>query len=175
MDLEKLLDSIAFAAEKHKNQRRKNSEATPYINHPIGVAQILIKEKIDDIDILRAAILHDTVEDTDTTFEELSEIFGPTVTDYVREVTDDKTKPKHVRKQLQVDTGAHKSYGAKLIKMADKIYNLRDLEKETPVGWDQERRDQYFIWAKKVTDNLKVHDGLQRQLQELYARNISAK
>lgn len=93
----------------------------------------------------------------------------------MREVTDDKSKPKHVRKQLQVDTGAHKSYGAKLIKMADKIYNLRDLEKETPVGWDQERRDQYFIWAKKVTDNLKVHDGLQRQLQELYARNLTAK
>ncbi|KAJ3319389.1 Guanosine-3',5'-bis(diphosphate) 3'-pyrophosphohydrolase MESH1 [Boothiomyces sp. JEL0866] len=172
MELEQLLDCIVFAAEKHRNQRRKDSQSTPYINHPLGVAHILIKEKISDIDILRAAILHDTVEDTETTFEELLEKFGPTVTDYVREVTDDKTKPKQVRKQLQIETGPHKSYGAKLVKMADKINNLRDLEHEIPDGWDKERADQYFIWAKKVTDNLKVHDGLQRQLEELYARNI---
>ncbi|KAJ3271805.1 hypothetical protein HDV01_006317 [Terramyces sp. JEL0728] len=164
MELEKLLDCIVFAAEKHKNQRRKDSGATP--------AHILIKENISDIDILCGAILHDTVEDTETTFDELSNTFGPTVTAYVREVTDDKSKPKQVRKQLQIETAAHKSHGAKLIKMADKLYNLKDLERATPQGWDQERVDQYFIWAKKVTDNLQVHEGLQGQLREIYSRNI---
>ncbi|KAG9352297.1 hypothetical protein JZ751_020710 [Albula glossodonta] len=130
-----LLETAHFAAEKHKNQRRKDPEGTPYINHPIGVARILSHEGgVTDIEVLQAALLHDTVEDTDTSFAELEAAFGPKVARIVREVTDDKTLAKQERKRQQVEHAPHCSHQAKLVKLADKLYNLRDLNRCTPTG-----------------------------------------
>lgn len=146
-----LLRTLVFAAEKHRDQRRKDSSGTPYINHPIGVANILANEAgIDDIVVLQAALLHDTVEDTNTTFEELRSIFGDTVANIVAEVTDDKSLSKERRKELQVEHVRQISREAKLVKMADKIHNLRDLTINPPLGWSLDRIHGYFIWSRAV-------------------------
>ncbi|CAO1420582.1 unnamed protein product [Diamesa serratosioi] len=153
-----------FAAIKHEHQRRMNPEKTPYINHPIGVANILSEEgDVSDLEVLMAALLHDTVEDTETTVKEIEEHFGKEIRKIVEEVTDDKTLPKMERKQLQIDHACTSSPKAKLVKLADKLYNLRDLQKSTPVGWTKERSDEYFVWAKKVVDNLR---GTNKKIEE---------
>lgn len=174
-DIQKYTKCLNFAAIKHSTQRRKNKEKTPYINHPIGVANILANEgDITDLDVLMAAVLHDTVEDTDCSFEEIEEHFGKEIRGIVEEVTDDKTLPKMERKALQIVHAKTASPKAKLIKLGDKLYNLRDLEKEIPEGWTQERADEYFVWAKKVVDNCKgTNKKLEDKLDELFrSRNI---
>ncbi|XP_030622187.1 guanosine-3',5'-bis(diphosphate) 3'-pyrophosphohydrolase MESH1 [Chanos chanos] len=165
-----LLETVNFAAEKHRNQRRRDPEGTPYINHPIGVARILSHEGgITDPEVLQAALLHDTVEDTDTTFAELESVFGPTVTRIVQEVTDDKTLPKQERKRLQVEHAPHCSQQAKLVKLADKLYNLRDLNRCTPTGWTADRVQEYFTWAAQVVKGLRgTNPALEEKLQELF-------
>ncbi|XP_074863395.1 guanosine-3',5'-bis(diphosphate) 3'-pyrophosphohydrolase MESH1 isoform X1 [Carettochelys insculpta] len=131
----RLLEAAHFAARKHRGQRRKDPERTPYVNHPIGVARILSQEAgVTDIAVLQAALLHDTVEDTDTTFAEIEAHFGEEVRHIVEEVTDDKTLPKVERKRLQIEHAPHSSRGAKLVKLADKLDNLRDLNRCTPEG-----------------------------------------
>ncbi|KPP80113.1 guanosine-3',5'-bis(diphosphate) 3'-pyrophosphohydrolase MESH1-like [Scleropages formosus] len=165
-----LLETVNFAAEKHKNQRRKDPEATPYINHPIGVARILSHEGgIADIEVLQAALLHDTVEDTDTTPAELEARFGQTVARIVQEVTDDKTLPKQERKRQQIEHAPHCSHQAKLVKLADKLYNLRDLNRCTPVGWTRERVQEYFLWAAQVVNGLRgTNPLLEEKLLQLF-------
>jgi guanosine-3',5'-bis(diphosphate) 3'-pyrophosphohydrolase len=105
---------------------------------------------VDDTDVLAAAILHDTVEDTDTTRAELLTEFGPMVDSLVAEVTDDKSLTSAERKQRQIDSAPGKSHGAKLIKIADKISNVREIGNDPPVDWSVERRRDYFTWAEKV-------------------------
>ncbi|CAL8364453.1 unnamed protein product [Gadus morhua 'NCC'] len=165
-----LLETVNFAAEKHRSQRRKDVEGTPYINHPIGVARILSHEGgIVDIEVLQAALLHDTVEDTDTSIAELELTFGPTVARIVQEVTDDKTLPKQERKRLQVEHAPHCSQQAKLVKLADKLYNLRDLNRCTPTGWTAERVQEYFVWGSLVIRGLKgTHPALEEKLEALF-------
>jgi (p)ppGpp synthase/HD superfamily hydrolase len=116
-DIRTLLKAFDFAAIKHSKQRRKDPESTPYVNHVIGVAKILVDSGIEDINVLQAALLHDTVEDTDTTFEELEIEFGHKVTEIVREVTDDKSLGYADRKRLQIETAPFKSNEAKLVKV----------------------------------------------------------
>lgn len=129
-----------FAAIKHRDQRRHDSIETPYINHPVGVAYILTsKGNVTDLDVLMAAILHDTVEDTNTTFDEIENAFGTKIKNIVAEVTDDKSLPKMERKRLQIEHALTVSREAKLVKLADKLYNLRDLQKELPKGWTEVR------------------------------------
>lgn len=161
--MNKLISAIAFAAEKHRNQRRKDPEASPYINHPIALANVLANEGgLDDERVLIAAVLHDTVEDTETTEQELVRVFGKEVADIVMEVTDDKSRPKAERKRLQVEHAATISRRAKLVKLADKICNLRDIASCPPADWSIERRQEYFDWAKAVVDGLRgVHPGLE--------------
>ncbi|XP_052693475.1 guanosine-3',5'-bis(diphosphate) 3'-pyrophosphohydrolase MESH1-like [Crassostrea angulata] len=174
-DVLEIIRCSNFAAIKHKDQRRKDEEKTPYINHPIGVANILTEEAgIADIAVIQAALLHDTVEDTDTTFEEIQALFGEEVTGIVKEVTDEKNLPKLVRKQKQIEHAPHASYKAKLVKLADKLYNLRDLNRCTPVGWSQERVTEYFQWAHKVVEGLKgTNQPMEDSLQQLFKeRNI---
>lgn len=133
-----LMRCVQFSAHKHKDQRRKDPNETPYINHPINVATILAVEcNIQDEEIIMAALLHDTVEDTATTFEEIEEHFGTGVCGIVREVTDDKSLEKMERKRLQIIHAAKASHKAKLVKLADKLDNLRDLLINTPKGWTQ--------------------------------------
>ncbi|MDR2033810.1 MAG: HD domain-containing protein [Helicobacteraceae bacterium] len=141
--------ALAFAAQKHRNQRRKGGDQEPYINHPIALANCLTSEgAIDDADILCAAILHDTIEDTDTTAEELREIFGDAVTDLVLEVSDDKALEYSERKRLQIEHTPQSSHKAKQIKLADKICNLRDIVVSPPSAWSAQRRRAYCEWSK---------------------------
>ena len=150
-DLARLLRAASFAADKHSSQRRKNTDASPYINHPLAVAAVLASEGgVTDVELLAAALLHDTVEDTDTSSEELARCFGPAIAGLVAEVTDDKTLPKSRRKQLQVEHAPDKSPAAKQLKIADKICNIRDLDMTSPAGWDLERKVQYVDWAERV-------------------------
>lgn len=131
--MKKLVAAIAFAADKHRNQRRKDEEASPYINHPIALADVLANEAgVEDERVIVAAVLHDTVEDTETTEQELLRLFGKDVADIVMEVTDDKSLPKEERKRLQVEHAATISRRAKLVKLADKICNLRDIARHPP-------------------------------------------
>ena len=151
-----ILKALAFAAHKHRDQRRKDVEASPYINHPIALADVLCNEGgITDENVLCAALLHDTVEDTETTPEELTHVFGKTISDLVMELTDDKDLPKAERKRLQIEHAAHASHQAKLVKLADKICNLRDIVSHPPDGWDLKRKQAYFDWAKKVIDKIR--------------------
>ena len=146
-----LLKAIAFAAGKHSGQRRKDVAASPYINHPIAVATVLATEgEVSDEVILLAAALHDTVEDTETTFEELEEHFGLEVTDLVRELTDDKLLGKMERKRLQIEHAAQSSDRAKQLKIADKICNIRDISVCPPADWSLERRAEYLKWSEEV-------------------------
>lgn len=173
-----IMRAVNFAAVKHKMQRRKDVEETPYINHPIGVAYILTEEAdITDPLVIEAALLHDTIEDTDTSLEEIRKHFGKKVAAVVAEVTDDKSKPSAQRKQAQIDHAPHASYEAKLVKLADKLYNLRDLKRATPVNWSEDRVQKYFVWASKVVHGLRgTNKILEQKLDELFqARNIEVK
>ncbi|KAI3383823.1 hypothetical protein SNEBB_010241 [Seison nebaliae] len=153
MTFNRLLMAVDFAASKHRLQKRKDNE-TPYINHPIGVANILSNETgITDEATLIAALLHDTIEDTDTTFDEIDRLFGREISNIVQEVTDDKSLAKEERKLQQIKKAATVSPKARLVKMADKIYNLRDLNRRIPIGWNELRVAQYFEWAEKVWRN----------------------
>ena len=170
--MNRVISAISFAADKHRNQRRKDIEASPYINHPIALANILANEAgIEDEKVLVAAILHDTIEDTETTTQELADLFGDDVTAIVLEVTDDKSLPKAERKRLQVEHAPTISRRAKLVKLADKIANLRDIAASPPADWPLQRQQEYFDWAKAVVDGLRgTHPTLERIFDEAYKR-----
>jgi guanosine-3',5'-bis(diphosphate) 3'-pyrophosphohydrolase len=168
--MNRLIYAIAFAADRHRNQRRKDSEASPYINHPIALANVLANEAdITDEAVLVAAVLHDTIEDTDTSHDELSRIFGQEVARIVAEVSDDKSLPKAERKRLQIEHAAKISESAKLVKLADKICNLRDIVAMPPADWTADRKRTYFAWAKQVVDQIRgVHPALEALFDAAY-------
>jgi guanosine-3',5'-bis(diphosphate) 3'-pyrophosphohydrolase len=165
-----LIKAADFAALKHRRQRRKDAEASPYINHPLALARVLkLEAGVDDVEVLVAAILHDTVEDTETTVEELAREFSPAIAAIVAEVTDDKSLAKAERKRMQVEHAPHISPQAKLVKLADKICNLRDVINAPPARWSLERRRSYFDWAGAVIDGLRgAHPGLERLFDAAY-------
>lgn len=168
-DLGKFTRAASFAARKHKQQKRKGDDGEPYINHPLEVANLLVNVgKVSDFEILTAAVLHDTLEDTDATREELIEFFGETVCGYVAEVTDDKRLPKSERKQKQIEHAPHLSDGAKQIKLADKISNITDVVNNPPNFWSEERRREYIEWGEKVVAGLRgVNEDLEKHFDEL--------
>ena len=167
-DLSIFLKAASFAAEKHRDQRRKNVDASPYINHCLKVAHILAEvAAVSDINLLCAAVLHDTVEDTETTFEEIEQTFGRQVRDFVAEVTDDKSLPKSERKSLQVENASKKSSPAKMLKIADKICNVDDMDLSSPKGWELERKQAYCEWAEQVVCGCRgICDSLDQQFDE---------
>ena len=167
-----LFHSLAFAAHKHRAQRRKDKEASPYINHPIALADVLANEGgVVDPVTLCAALLHDTIEDTRTTYRELRKAFGNEIADVVMEVTDDMKLEKAERKEHQVVHAPHLSLRAKLVKLADKICNLRDIASNPPATWSRQRKREYYEWAKRVIDGLRgAHAGLERIFDREYAR-----
>ena len=161
-----LLQAATFAAGKHRFQRRKDADKSPYINHPLAVSTLLAMEAgVVDTATLCATLLHDTIEDTDTTPEELEKAFGPEIQCLVEEVTDDKALPKGERKKLQLENAAGTSYKARLVKLADKICNLRDLNSAPPANWTTERKREYFDWAKSVVDRIR---GTHAALESLF-------
>lgn len=153
--LRDVLAAARFAAERHKNQRRKGEAGEPYVNHLLEVADLISQATPDpDPIVLMAALLHDVVEDAGVTSAELAAHFGEAVANMVAEVTDDKSLPKAVRKQKQVEHAPHLSAGAQLIKLADKISNLRGVMHNKPVGWDEPRCREYFEWARRVISGM---------------------
>jgi guanosine-3',5'-bis(diphosphate) 3'-pyrophosphohydrolase len=170
-----ILKALDFAASKHRNQRRKDKEASPYINHPITVANLLWNAAgVTDTVVIVGAILHDTVEDTETSFKELEQEFGEEVQHLVKEVTDDKSLPQQKRKQLQIEHAASLSERAKLVKLADKISNLRDMVVSPPHDWSTQRKQEYFEWGKNVIDQIRgVHPGLEKIFDDVYQQGIA--
>jgi GTP diphosphokinase / guanosine-3',5'-bis(diphosphate) 3'-diphosphatase len=167
-----IFSALKFSADKHAKQRRKGPEDTPYINHPIEVAEILINvAAVSDTNTLVAALLHDTIEDTDTRQDELESLFGSSVLALVMECTDDKSLPKAERKRLQVEHAPHKSPQAKLIKIADKISNVRDIVKGPPVDWSLDRIREYLDWSERVVSGLR---GENSELDELYDTSLKS-
>lgn len=163
MSIARLLAAASFAADKHRHQRRKDGDATPYINHPLAVAHLLaVVGGVTDPDILIAALLHDTIEDTATTSAELDAAFGETVRRLVEELTDDKSLPKAERKRLQVEHAPYKSPGAAQVKLADKACNVADIGVNPPTDWSSERVWEYLAWAEQVVGRLpKVNPALE--------------
>ncbi len=167
-----ILRAVEFAAHKHRSQRRKDAAESPYINHPITVARLLAEQGgVVNLDVLCAALLHDTIEDTATTADELRESFGACVAAIVLEVTDDKSLPKEKRKQLQIEHAAALSFEAKMVKLADKIANVGDVLHAPPADWSADRRAEYFVWASLVVNGLRgasptleaIFDGMIRE------------
>ena len=155
-----ILDAAVFAAQRHAGQRRKGMAQEPYINHLLEVAGLLAHGSDPvDVNLVAAGLLHDVVEDTPTTIEEVTQHFGPDVAALVLEVTDDKSLPKQVRKDLQVSTASQKSARAQKLKAADKISNLRTLIVSPPLDWSPERRAEYASWARRVIDRCGTLDG----------------
>ena len=165
-----LVKALHFSAEKHRHQRRKDLAQSPYINHPIEVMTLLWDVGgVREINVLLAALLHDTIEDTDTSPDEIRNQFGEDVLALVLEVTDDKSLPKADRKRLQIENAPHRSRGAKLIKLADKSCNLHDLMVSPPKDWSLDRRREYLTWTEQVVAGLR---GTNPALEEYYEKEL---
>lgn len=166
-----LLRAVRFAADKHRHQRRKDRASSPYVNHPIAVAETLARVgNVSDLAVLQAGLLHDTIEDTETTPKELEQYFGIEVKDLVIEVTDDKALSKQQRKKAQIEHAVHLSNRAKQIKLADKICNVSDIMHAPPASWSRDRKLEYLTWSEAVVDGCRgVNDGLERRFDEVLA------
>lgn len=163
----RVLSALRFASIQHREQRRKGS-GEPYVNHLIEVAELLVTVgQVDDEDIIIAGVLHDVVEDTNTSFEQLVELFGERVAGFVDEVTDDKNLDWMQRKQQQIRRVATASFGAKTIKLADHSSNVATL----PEQWIVERRLHYLDWSAQVISGC---TGINPRLEELYRERASA-
>jgi len=170
----RLIAALDYAAHQHRDQRRKGAEAAPYINHPIALLRILsVEAGIHDADVLAAAVLHDVIEDCSGSQQEFiaqrrDEIgtqFGQLVLELVEAVTDDKSLPKQERKQAQVEHAAQLPREARLVKLADKIANVRDIASSPPQGWEPERIVAYFDWAQAVVGAMR---GTHAKLEALF-------
>lgn len=165
------MKALHFAATKHRDQRRKDVEASPYINHPIEVAELLAREgDVTDPVLLQAAILHDTIEDTDTTPADLDQVFGADVRNVVEEVTDDKSLPKADRKRLQIEHAPRLSDRARQVKIADKISNVLGVTLAPPADWSLQRREEYLNWTEQVVAGCR---GVNPALEKFYDRVLS--
>ncbi len=151
-----LLNAVIFATKKHQGQKRKGKNQDPYIFHPLNVAKVIMEiGHIVDQDIVIAAVLHDTLEDTTATIKELTKYFGLKVTDIVAEVSDDKSLDKNERKQRQVRHAPSLTYGARVVKLGDKLVNCRDILSSPPAGWSKRRMQEYIQWAFDVIEQIR--------------------
>lgn len=164
-----LFKALEFAADKHKLQKRKGGDSIPYINHPIGVTKLLIDSGETDNDLIIAAILHDTIEDTNTSPKEILRLFGEKILNIVLEVSDDKNLPKEIRKQLQVNHASSLSDSAKKLKLADKICNVIDIIQDAPTDWDINRKIEYLNWAEEVVNGIR---GVNKKLEQMLDKVI---
>ena len=145
--VDKLLQTLYFAAKAHKSQKRKGDGGVPYINHLIEVATLLSLEAgVTDIEVLQAAVLHDVLEDTPVTLDELNDVFGERVAGLIEAVTDDKSLSLEQRRQKQVDMISCASPEVKLIKLADHCSNIVCI----PDTWVANRVEQYKMWSFEV-------------------------
>lgn len=170
--MKKITKALDYASQKHKTQKRKNKEGTPYVNHLIDVMNILVKHKVKSKKVLSGAILHDVIEDTDGSYQEIKEKFSKDIANIVLECSDNKKLPKVERKKLQIEEASKKSKEAKLVKIADKISNLKSLSNEAPDTWSIERLIGYMVWSKKVVDNLNTKKSLHKTFKKIYQREM---
>jgi len=155
-ELNQIFNAVIFAAKKHQGQVRKDKSRSPYVTHPVLVAQTLLEiGGVTESNILVAALLHDTIEDTSTTREQVRTNFGEDVLSLVLEVTDDKSLEKMERKRLQVLHAPHLSSRAKLIKLADKLTNCQDILFSPPRDWPLKRRQEYIQWGADVVSQMR--------------------
>jgi GTP diphosphokinase / guanosine-3',5'-bis(diphosphate) 3'-diphosphatase len=170
-DLSLFLKAVSFSADKHRDQRRKGESASPYVNHPIEVANVLwTVGEVHDVITIVGALLHDTIEDTATTEEEIRASFGPDVLALVLEVSDDKTLPNQERKQKQITKAPFLSHRAKQLKLADKTCNIKDIANFPPQNWSWQRKMQYLEWAAAVVTGLRgVNSALEKNFDEALA------
>jgi hypothetical protein len=159
-DLQRLMKGVHFSALKHRQQRRKDTEQTPYINHPISVANRLQLVGVTNVNILLTALLHDTIEDTATTYEEIEKEFGVEVANMVKECTDNKSLDKVTRKRLQISHAKEISAGARLVKMADKLDNSSGLATDPPAKWKKSEVDGCALWSYCVCKNLYFNEEI---------------
>jgi len=154
-DIDKILNAVTYSAQCHQMQTRKNAKKTPYVSHPMTVAEtVLTVGKVRDADVIIAALLHDTIDDTQATYEDIRSRFGSKVENIVRELTEDKTLSSAKRKKLQIIQAPNKSTGAAIICLSDQIFNLNNLLQDPPIDWTRERIDQYFQWVQSVVNHL---------------------
>lgn len=166
-----ILKAAHFAAEKHAGQRRKGAAAEPYINHLLEVAELVSSAQPADTDLIIAAVLHDCIEDAGVAREEVVRHFGADVADLVLEVTDDKSLPKTERKRLQIVHAPEISVRAQVIKLADKISNVRAILASPPADWSGERQQDYVEWAKQVVDGLSAPNlNLKAEFERVYQK-----
>ncbi len=163
-----MITAAVYAAEKHKYQRRKGYNQIPYINHPLKVSKLLSDCGENDEDLLIAALLHDIIEDTDATVDDITQAFGSVVSGMVVEVTDDKELPYSIRKELQVKNAPGHSVGAKKLKIADKICNIKDII-SYPLDWSTERKLIYLDWAQQV---VKGCEGVNPDLEKVFYQTL---
>jgi guanosine-3',5'-bis(diphosphate) 3'-pyrophosphohydrolase len=163
-----LLRALDYAADRHRNQRRKDLGQTPYVNHLIAVADLIANVGgVSDPAVLAAAVLHDVVEDAGVTNDEVAKQFGPDIAALVAEVTDDKSLDKQERKRRQVEHAPHLTPRAKLIKLADKIANVTDVIERPPVTWNRRRCTEYLAWSTEVVAGCRgTNAGLERRFDE---------
>lgn len=164
--------AIKYATDQHKHQVRKNSTSDPYIVHPLNVMAILIDCGVTNNDVLCAAVLHDTIEDTDTTYKNLSELFGNNIAEIVAECTDNKSLNKVLRKKAQIEHSTHMSDGAKLVKLADKYSNISTLYFDPPLKWSKEEIDGYAKWGFCVCQGLYGVNSTLDNLMQNFFKNI---
>ncbi|KCV68089.1 hypothetical protein H696_05341 [Fonticula alba] len=181
----RLLFAAEVAAFAHRGQTRKNRQAAPYINHPLNVAGILLREVglLEDGDASRrpahedailAGILHDVVEDTDFTLDHIRLYFGDSVAKVVDEATSNTALSKSDRKLDQITSGPMKSYPGRLVKLADKVSNLRDLLLDQPRTWSAERVLAYFAWSHAVCAGMRgTHPRLDALLDDIWQSTIT--
>jgi len=170
--LDAILDAAIFAAQKHQGHVRKDEQASPYVTHSLAVARTICNiGKVNDPTILIAAILHDTIEDTNTMEAEIQERFGEEILSIVLEVTDDKSQNKLARKQQQVIHAHNLSNGAKIIKLADKLTNCLDILHTPPKNWSLGRRREYIQWAADVIAQIRgTNPSLEAAFDEMLSQ-----
>jgi (p)ppGpp synthase/HD superfamily hydrolase len=171
-DLVSVWRAADAAARWHVHQRRKSAAQEPYINHLLEVACLVTQATGGtDPNAVIAALLHDAIEDQGVTAETIASEFGQRVADIVMEVTDDKSLPKAERKRKQVENAPKKSREAKLVKLADKISNVRTISSSPPPDWSVQRRLDYIQWAKEVVAGLRgTSPWLEQQFDEASRR-----
>lgn len=173
-DVALVIKAADLAARRHRAQRRKDPQQTPFINHPLGVAFILTNEaKVSDPATIVAAILHDTVEETKTTLDEIKQLFGEEVYNIVKECTPDKSLSRNERKKKHIENASKLSHKAKLVELSDKLYNMRDIERALPIGWNGHYKKEYFEWARDLVAKLKgTNEVLETALDDIINRNL---
>lgn len=175
-DTTTILRAAHFAARRHRRQKRKGADAEPYINHPIAVAELIAEVgRVTDVLTLAAALLHDTVEDTDATLDDIEREFGREIRGIVAELTDDKSLPSDERKRLQVVNAPNASRRAKIVKLADKSVNVADIARDPPPHWPLERRRAYIEWAILVVAGCRgANAALEKHFDSVAALSLAS-